>query len=664
MSMAATRRATRQRERAGGAPGVRPPRIEDYALIGNTRTAALVSRTGSIDWFCAPRFDSPAGFAALLGTPEHGHWSLSTLAPPRRTTRRYRPGTLVLETEMHVAGGAVRLIDCMPLGNGRTDVVRIVEGLRGDVDMRVDLVIRFGYGVVVPWVRQEGHTLVATGGPDTLELRGPVALHGEGFATRGTFTVHEGQRVPFVLTYSRSHEARPVPLDAEAALEQTERWWCDWSALCRYDDQQGGVVRDSLVVLKALTYAPTGGLVAAPTTSLPECIGGPRNWDYRFCWLRDATFTLYALLVAGYRDEARAWREWLLRAAAGRPQDLQVLYGLEGERVRGEIVLPWLPGFAGSAPVRVGNAAASQVQLDVYGEVIDALCLARTAGLAEDEDAWSFQRTLLDYLESQWSKPDSGIWEMRGPRQHFTHSKMMAWVAMDRAIRAATTHGLRGPVARWRKVRAAIHADVCRHGYDAGQRSFVQRYGAPDLDASLLLMPIVGFLPPGDDRVRGTIRAVQRNLMVDGFVMRYRTEDAPDGLPPGEGVFLPCSFWLADALALCGRRREARALFARLVALRNDVGLLAEEYDPKKRAFLGNFPQALSHVALVNTARNLASGGGPSEHRSGVTVHLPGTPRGSERDARARPPALAPRTAAARLDTRPGGAAPRGRKRR
>jgi GH15 family glucan-1,4-alpha-glucosidase len=535
----------------------------------------------------------------------------------------------VLETELHVADGCVRLIDCMALAERRTDVVRIVEGVRGDVAMGLDLVIRFGYGDVVPWVRQQGHTLIATGGPDTLELRGPVALHGEGLATRARFTVHAGQRLPFVLTYSRSHEERPVPLDAEAALERTERWWRNWSDLCQYDGEHADVVRDSLVVLKALTYAPTGGLVAAPTTSLPECIGSPRNWDYRFCWLRDATFTLYALLVAGYREEARAWREWLLRAAAGRPQDLQILYGVEGERIRGELELPWLAGYRGSRPVRIGNAAATQVQLDVYGEVIDALCLARSAGLADDGDAWSFQRALLEYLESQWAKPDSGIWEMRGPQQQFTHSKVMAWVALDRAIRTATMHRLDGPIARWRKVRAAIHADVCRHGYDARQRSFVQRYGAPDLDASLLLMPIVGFLPPDDERVRGTIAAVARHLLVDGLVLRYRTEDAPDGLPAGEGVFLPCSFWLADALAFTGRRREARALYARLVALRNDVGLLAEEYDPHAHAFLGNFPQALSHVALVNTARNVAAAGGPSEHRSGgMTAHPPGaTPK-------------------------------------
>ena len=611
-----------------------PTRIEDYALIGNTRTAALVSRTGSIDWWCVPRFDSAACFAALLGAPEHGRWLIAPMHGVKRTARRYRPGTLVLETDLHTAEGSVRLIDCMPLREGRMDIVRIVEGVRGAVPMRFELAMRFGYGSVVPWVRREGHTLTATAGPDTLELRTPVAVRGKDYTTQAHFTVHEGVRIPFVLTHSASHEPRPVPLDAEAALEASERWWHAWSAQCTYQGNYVQPVQESLIVLKALTYAPTGGMVAAPTTSLPERIGGVRNWDYRFCWVRDATFTLYALLLAGYRDEARAWREWLLRAAAGRPQDLQVLYGVMGERVHFELTLPWLPGYAHSAPVRLGNAAATQRQLDVYGEVVDTLCLARRAGLAIDADAWGFQRVLLDYLESNWRQPDSGIWETRGDLQHFTHSRIMAWVAMDRSIRDVERLRLDGPVDRWRKTRAAIHADVCTHGFDRKRGIFVQRYGSRALDASLLLMPIVGFLPPTDPRVRATVKAIQRELSVDGFVLRYLTEETPDGLPVGEGAFLPCSFWMVDALWLIGRKRAARTLFERLLDLRNDVGLLAEEYDPRARRMLGNFPQALTHVALVNSARNLASGGGPSEHRSqGMAAHPPGTTRSNSRQA-------------------------------
>jgi GH15 family glucan-1,4-alpha-glucosidase len=537
--------------------------------------------------------------------------------------RRYRPDTLVLETEFHVGHAVVRLIDCMALLEGRTDIVRIVEGVRGTVTMDVDLTVRFGYGDIVPWVRREGHTLIATGGPDTLELRTPVELRGQGYTTRGRFSVHAGARIPFVMTHFASHLPRPVPLDAEAALEQTQAWWSRWCGVCGYAGPYRDDVRASLRVLKALTYAPTGGMVAAPTTSLPECIGGVRNWDYRFCWLRDATFTLYALLLAGYRDEAMAWREWLLRAAAGRPQDLKILYGVAGERIRGEIELPWLRGYGGSTPVRIGNAAATQFQLDVYGEVIDTLSVARSAGLAGDDDAWDFQCVLLDYLESGWSQPDRGVWEMRGEPQHFTHSKVMAWVAMDRAVKAAGKHGLAGPASRWRATRDAIHRDVCRNGFDRTRGVFVQHYGSRALDASLLLMPIVGFLPPHDPRIRATVEAIERDLTVDGFVLRYHTAESPDGLPAGEGAFLPCSFWLADALALLGRQREATTIYERLLALRNDVGLLAEEYDPRSSRMLGNFPQALSHVALVNTAQNLARAGGPSEHRSGRRAHPP-----------------------------------------
>jgi GH15 family glucan-1,4-alpha-glucosidase len=597
-------------------------RIEDYALIGNTRTAALVSRAGSIDWWCVPRFDSPACFAALLGTRDHGRWLLAPTHRSRRTVRRYRPGTLILETEVHTSDGTVRLIDFMPMREGRLDIVRIVQGVRGAVPMHFELVIRFGYGEVIPWVRREGHTLIATGGPDTLSLRAPVELHGVDYTTQAHFTVHEGARIGFVLTHSPSHLPRPVPIDGEAALEGTQRWWQAWSSQTSYHGEHDRAVHESLTVLKALSYAPSGGIVAAPTTSLPEALGGVRNWDYRFCWVRDATFTLYALLLAGYRDEARAWREWLLRAAAGRPQDLQVLYGVTGDRVRSELTVPWLPGYAGSKPVRIGNAAAVQCQLDVYGELVDTLWLARLAGLVHDADAWTFQCTLLDYLESHWSDPDSGIWEMRGEQQQFTHSRVMSWVAMDRSIKDAERLGLQGPVAQWKRTRAAICHDVLTHGYDAGLGSFVQRYGAKSLDASLLLIPIVGFLPATDPRVRGTVHAIERALTVDGLVQRYRTEDTPDGLPTGEGVFLPCSFWMVDALWLMGRREDARTLYERLLRLRNDVGLLAEEYDPRAKRMLGNFPQALSHVALVNSARNLASSGGPSEHRSAAV----GTP--------------------------------------
>ena len=591
--------------------------IEDYALIGNTRTAALVGRDGSIDWLCPPRFDSRACFAALLGTREHGRWLLSPAAKVRTVRRSYRGETLVLETEFETRDGTVRLIDCMPLWPDRTDIVRVVEGVRGRVAMRMELIIRCGYGVVVPWVRRVEDALLATAGPDSLELRTTVETTGKGLTTIAEFTVQRGQRIPFVLTHFPSHQPRPLPIDANAAIAATELAWHTWCTRCTYDGRWGDAVRRSLLTLKALTYAPTGGIVAAPTTSLPERIGGVRNWDYRFCWPRDATFTLYALLLAGYHDEARAWRAWLLRAAAGRPQDMQTVYGVAGERQLTELQLPWLPGYAGSAPVRIGNAAAAQCQLDVYGEVIDALHLARIAGLDHDDDAWNFQRALLEFLESHWTEPDNGIWEVRGERRHFTHSKVMAWVAFDRAIKTVESGGADGPVARWRRLRARIHADVCDKGYSAKRGAFVQHYGSNKLDASLLLLPLVGFLPPEDPRVRGTVDAIERELMVDGLVVRYLTTRQVDGLPKGEGVFLPCSFWLADNLALLGRNAEAEALFERLLALRNDVGLLSEEYDPRGGRQLGNFPQALSHVALINTARNLSRHGGPGEHRSG-----------------------------------------------
>jgi len=600
-----------------------PLRIEDYALIGNTRTAALVGKDGSIDWMCVPRFDSNACFAALLGKQEHGHWQLGPARGVAAVRRAYRPDTLILETEFETEEGAVRIIDCMPVWEERTEIVRIVECVRGSMPMRMELIMRFCYGTVTPWVRRVDDALLATAGPDSLELRTPVELVGRDFTTVAEFTVSQGQRVPFVMTWFPSHETHPLPIDAEAALAATERYWRAWCGHSTYEGRWNDAVRSSLVILKALTFAPTGGMVAAATTSLPEQIGGVRNWDYRYCWVRDATFTLYALLLAGYHDEARAWRGWLLRAAAGHPAELQILYGIAGERQLTELTLPWLPGYENSAPVRVGNAAAVQSQLDIYGELMDSLHLARDAGLATDADAWNFQRTLVNFCASNWQHPDSGIWEMRGEPQQFTHSKVMAWVAMDRAVKAIENYGLEGPLDKWREVRAAIHDEVCEKGIDKARGVFVQRYGSTELDASLLLIPLVGFLPPDDPRVKATIAAIEHELVVDGLVLRYRTSHSTDGLPPGEGFFLPCSFWLADNLALCGRNAEADALFERLLALRNDVGMLSEEYGLRDHRALGNTPQALTHVALINTARNLSKGGGPSEHRSGATTEEP-----------------------------------------
>jgi len=617
-----------------------PSSIEDYALIGNTRAAGLVGRDGSIDWLCMPRFDSAACFAALLGDAGNGRWLLAPRAAVKSVKRRYRPDTLVLETEFQTAEGTVRLIDCMPIWSGRSEVVRFVECVSGRVAMRMELVIRFGYGAVVPWARRIDGSMHFTAGPDSLRLRAGVEVTGKNMTTVADFTVAQGTRAAFVLTHYLSHEDPPVPIDPDAALEATERWWHDWCAQCTYKGDWADEVVASVIVLKALTYAPTGGIVAAATTSLPEFLGGARNWDYRFCWLRDATFTLYAMLAAGYRTEAAAWREWLLRAAAGSPQDLQVCYGVAGERELSERSLDWLPGYAASRPVRVGNAAARQLQLDVYGEVMDTLNVGRSAGLDPDDASWRLQRVLLDFLESIWSKPDNGIWEVRGPRQHFTHSKLMAWVAFDRAVKAVERSGLEGAVERWRAVGRRIHDEICERGYDAERGTFVQHYGAKHTDASLLLMPVVGFLPARDPRVVGTVRAVERELMVDGLVLRYPTETGVDGLPPGEGVFLPCSFWLADNYTLAGRRDEATALFERLLALRNDVGLFAEEYDPRSRRMLGNFPQAFTHVGLVNTACNLAHAFGPGLHRSQAEDKPPpGTPGPV---TRRRAPAAAP----------------------
>jgi GH15 family glucan-1,4-alpha-glucosidase len=582
--------------------------IEDYALIGDCHTAALVGRDGSIDWLCLPRFDAGACFAALLGGPTHGRWLIAPTRGLRGVQRRYRSGTLVLETDFETDDGAVRVIDFMPLSDDRADVIRIVEGLRGRVSLHMELVIRFDYGSVVPWVRRVADALLATAGPHTLELRTAVAHRGENLKTVAAFEVSEGQRTGFALGYRPSHEPAREAIDPESALAATEKAWRDWSARCTYQGGWRDAIVRSFVTLKALTYAPTGGIVAAPTTSLPEQPGGVRNWDYRYCWLRDATFTLNSLLLAGYHAEAAAWREWLLRAAAGSPEDLQVLYSVTGERRLDEEQIDWLPGYAGAAPVRVGNAATRQFQLDIYGEVMDTLHIARDAGLEPEPEAWKIQVALLEFLEAKWQEPDEGIWEIRGPRRHFTHSKVMAWVAFDRAVKDAARYGLDGPIERWKRVRDAIHVQVCEHGFAAGANTFVQSYGSTHLDASLLLIPQVGFLPPDDSRVRGTVDSIERHLVVDGLVLRYSTATDVDDLPPGEGVFLPCSFWLADSLLLMGRRREGAALFERLLALSNDVGLLSEEYDPRGRHMLGNFPQALSHMALIHTARLLSIG--------------------------------------------------------
>ncbi len=583
-----------------------PLPIEDYALIGDAHTAALVGRDGSIDWLCLPRFDSGACFAALLGSPAHGRWLIAPRDAVTRTRRRYRDGTLVLETDFETESGAVRVIDCMPLSNERWDVLRIVEGLRGCVRMHMELVIRFDYGSVVPWVHRADGTLFATAGPDTLELHTPVQTRGEHMTSTAGFDVGVGERVPFVLNYRPSHVPAQQPIHADQTLAETERRWRDWSQRCTYQGGWREPVLRSLLTLKALIYEPTGGIVAAPTTSLPEQPGGVRNWDYRYCWLRDATFTLNALLLAGYTEEALAWQDWLLRAVAGSPADMQILYSVTGERRLEETELAWLPGYGNAAPVRVGNAAATQFQLDVYGEVMDTLHLARAAGQTPQPHAWQIQRALLAFLESHWRDPDEGIWEVRGPRRHFTHSKVMAWVAFDRGVKGVERYGLDGPVEAWRRIRDEIHAQVCESGFDAKRNSFVQHYGSTELDASLLLIPLVGFLPPDDPRVRATVAAIERELVVDGFVLRYATATGIDSLPPGEGVFLPCSFWLADCLAVTGRHAEAEALFERLLALRNDVGLLSEEFDPRTRHMQGNFPQALSHMALVNTARLLS----------------------------------------------------------
>ncbi|MCZ9883244.1 glycoside hydrolase family 15 protein [Arthrobacter sp. B2a2-09] len=586
-------------------------------MIGDLHTAALVSTAGSIDWLCLPRFDSPACFAALLDSPQAGRWLLAPESGGICTRRQYRDGTLILETDWETEEGHVRVIDFMPPRDGVADIVRVVEGIRGTVKMRGELILRFDYGHVVPWVRRDRHGLRAVAGPDSVYLKTPAPLKGKDFTTVSEFTVNAGDHVPFVLTWAPSHERRPRTVEADIALDDTAAFWTDWSKRCTVRGPYRKAVQRSLITLKALTYAPTGGIVAAATTSLPEQIGGPRNWDYRYCWLRDATLTLQAFLAAGYTEEATAWRDWLLRAVAGDPADLQIMYSLHGHRRLPETELTWLSGYQGSTPVRIGNAAAEQLQLDVWGEVLDCLSLTRASLMTVGDESWAIQTALMRHLEGTWDQPDNGLWEVRGPRRHFVHSKVMAWVAVDRMVRGIRESGMPGPVDRWEALRDTIHDEVMTHGFDADRNTFVQSYGSKELDASLLLIPKVGFLPHDDPRVIGTIDAIQRELTEDGFVLRYRPQDSDDGLPGGEGVFLACSFWMVDALLGAGRRAEATALFERLLALRNDVGLLSEEWDAHAGRQLGNMPQAFSHFGLVLSALQLHHG---KAHHSNVLI--------------------------------------------
>lgn len=580
--------------------------IEDYALLGDMQTAALVGRNGEIDWLCLPRFDSPACFAALLGGPEAGSWRLAPTGEGPVSRRRYRNDSLVLESEWDTPSGTVRVIDFMPPRGVAADVVRIVEGVRGRVPMHMSLRLRFDYGHVVPWVRRSPDGISAIAGPDAVWLHTPVDTHGRDLCTFADFEIAAGQRIPFVITHRLSHLPQPDPVDPFQALADTENWWNKWMADFRYDGRWRSEVRRSVMLLKALTYAPTGGILAAATTSLPEQLGGSRNWDYRYCWLRDATFTLQALVGTGFVTEARAWREWLVRAVAGDPARLQIMYGLDGRRRLTETTLPWLAGYAGSQPVRVGNAAADQFQLDVWGEVLDGLHLARESGLQADDIAWDVQRALLDFLEGHWQLPDNSLWEVRGPQRHFVHSKVMAWAGVDRAVRTVEKHGLPGPLDTWRNLRDTIHREVCERGFDSVRNTFTQSYDSHELDAALLLLPRVGFLAWDDPRIVGTVDAVQDQLCRDGFVLRYRPQHSDDGLPGTEGAFLACSFWLADALSGIGRADAATDLFERLLSLRNDVGMLSEEYDTESGQQVGNTPQAFSLVGLINTARQLS----------------------------------------------------------
>ncbi len=607
--------------KAGTTPH-QPLRIEDYALIGNCETAALVGRNGSVDWLCLPRFDSTSCFAALLGNEEHGRWLIAPVGEAK-SSRQYVANTLVLQTEFETATGRVRITDFMARRDGATDLARRVTGLRGKVAMHSELCVRLDYGVVVPWVsRMEDGRIKYVAGPDRLILQSAVPVMNEDMRSRAEFSIAEGETMDFVLGWSNSFVDAPPPTSLEDMLATVTAGWERWASRFEGVGMWSEVVGRSLLTLKALTHYQTGGIVAAPTTSLPEQIGGARNWDYRYCWLRDATLTLYALMESNFVEEAAAWQGWLLRAVAGDPAQLQIMYGVAGERRLDEWEVPWLPGYEGSAPVRIGNAASGQVQLDVYGEVMDAMYFARQKGLTKTDEVWGVQRAMIDHLAQIWDQPDDGIWEVRGGRKNFTHSKIMAWVAVDRAIRTAEEFGLEGRIEEWKALAATIHAQVCAQGFDTELNSFVQYYGAKTVDASLLLASLVGFLPPEDPRIIGTVAAVERELLSDGFVLRYRTVGDLDGLPAGEGAFLACSFWLADNYVLLGRLDDARALFERLIGLANDVGLLAEEYDPKARRQVGNFPQAFSHIALINTAFNLARATGPATQRAEV-AHEP-----------------------------------------
>jgi GH15 family glucan-1,4-alpha-glucosidase len=592
-------------------------RIEDYALIGDCRTAALVGHDGSIDWLCWPRFDSPACFAALLGTADNGHWVIAPKDLPLTVRRNYRPGTLILETKFQTETGSAAVVDFMPPGDG-AHLVRIVVGRSGRVAFQTELVVRFNYGAAVPWVnRLDDGSINAIAGPERVVLRTPVRLHGEDLRTVGEFTVEAGQSVPFVLSHGPSFQDPPPAIDGFDALTRTEAFWREWSDRCPDFGPWTEAVKHSLITLKALTYTPTGGIVAAATTSLPERLGGERNWDYRYCWLRDATFTLLAFMNLGYYDEARAWRDWLIRAVAGSPNQVQIMYGVGGERWLPELIVPWLPGYESSTPVRIGNGASQQLQLDVFGEIADAMFQALKAGMAPSERGHALRPVVLEYLATAWRQPDEGIWEVRGGRQHFVHSKVMAWVAFDRAANELETRAFNESGRRWREIADEIHAEVCERGFDRDLNSFVQAYGSKQLDASLLLIPMVGFLPPEDPRVRGTLQAIEDRLLIgDEFVLRYETEHTGDGLPPGEGAFLACSFWLVDNYILQGRHAAARKLFSRLLSRCNDVGLLAEELDPLTGRMLGNFPQAYSHVGLINCALNLSRQKGPTEERA------------------------------------------------
>ena len=598
-------------------------RIEDYGMIGDCQTAALISKEGSIDWLCLPRFDSDACFSALVGTPEHGRWKIAPAIPCRKIWRRYRDNSLILETFFETEQGTLKLIDFMPIRTDHPDLIRIVEGVTGSVPVKMEFLLRFNYGSSHCWIQRVKDGLTAIAGPDQVHLKTQTEIHRKRDFLFSEFKISAGEQKHFVLSYQRSYLTLPTIAEPESALKETEEFWNDWSSRCTYEGPWKKLVVRSLITLKGLVYSPTGGIVAAPTTSLPEKIGGERNWDYRYCWLRDATFSLYSLLLSGYREEARSWTQWLMRAVAGNPDELQILYGLAGERRIPEWNVDWLPGFRNSHPVRIGNAAYQQLQLDVYGEIMAAMYLARRSGLDASDAVWDLHKELIETLRKKWKEPDEGIWEVRGPRRHFTHSKVMAWVAVDRCIKTAERFALSGPRQQWRRLRNEICTEICDKGFDRKLNSFVQYYGSKQLDASLLMIPLMGFLKANDPRVQGTVHAIQKNLTEDGYVLRYRTKESLDGLPPGEGVFLPCSFWLVDNLLLQKRFEEANELYERLTGLCNDLGLISEEYDPVEKTLLGNFPQAFSHVSLVNSAWNLMR----RKSHSGRSRTLPKTHR-------------------------------------